>query len=169
MTRRLFIGLAPLLAVAAFALTPAVAQAWQWYSNNVVLPSTGTLTPVATRGTLTLHVRAPSGAPIGVIRCRVNDQESVFNKSPFGFDEVENIVLSPCRGNYPGCPTHRFTIVPKGLHWFSELVTGSSPIRDEIQNIELEVRCAPGGPVLGTLTGSLTLGRTCGTMPRMHD
>src|SRR4029077_1298462 len=80
----------------------------------------------------------------------------VFNKSPIGFDEVENIVFSPCRGNYPGCSSHRFTIVPKGLHWFSELVTGSSPIRDEIQNIELELRCAPGGPVLGTLTGSLT-------------
>jgi hypothetical protein len=157
MNRKLFVRLAPLLAIAAFALLPAAAQAWQWYSENVVIPSGPGTTPVTTKGTLTFHVRAPSGALIGIIKCKLNDKETVFNKAPFGFDEVESFVLSGCRGKYVGCPSNKFVFLAKGLppNWFSKLVTASNPPRDEIENMELEVKCG-NGAVLGTLTGSLT-------------
>ena len=64
-------------------------------------------------------------------------------------------MLSGCKGKYVGCPSNNFAIVAKGLSWFLILITGSNPPRDEIENMELEVRCGNGAP-LGTLTGTLT-------------
>jgi hypothetical protein len=128
MNRKRSISFASLFAAAAFALIPAAAQAWQWYSENVVIPSSPvTPVPVTTKGALTFHVRAPNGAVIGVVKCKLADKEIVVNKAPVGSDELKQFVLSGCKGKYVGCPSNNFAIVAKGLSWFSILITGSNP------------------------------------------
>jgi hypothetical protein len=150
MIKRFLISLALLLAVAA---VPTAAQAWQWYSNGVVIPALATSTPVATKGTLTFNVKNSSGMGLGVIVCKVKDTEGIVNKTPFGFDEVETMTLK-CKAKLAGCPVIKPMVTALGLVWYSELITSSSPARDEIQNVDLEVKC--GSAVLGTMTGNLT-------------
>jgi hypothetical protein len=150
MIKRFLIGIALVGAVAA---VPAAAQAWQWYSNGVVIPSTSTSTPVTTKGTLSFYVKNGSGMALGVIVCAVKDTESIGNKPPVGFDEVETMTLK-CKAKLSGCPTVKPVVTAIGLFWYSELIASSSPPRDEIQGVDLEVKC--GTALLGSMTGTLT-------------
>lgn len=82
MNRKRSVSFASLLAAAAFALIPAATHARQWYSENVVIPSSPvTPVPVTTKGALTFHVRAPSGALIGTVKCKLADKEIAVNKA----------------------------------------------------------------------------------------
>ena len=72
MNKKFFAGLVPLLAITAFAVMPAAAQAEpHWYKKNVLvgpLPVT-----VATSGSLTFSALGTS------IKCKVSDTEEIWN------------------------------------------------------------------------------------------
>jgi hypothetical protein len=149
MTKRFLTGFAPLFAVAAFAVAPAVAQATppQWYSNGkLILP--GEVVPVETSGTLTFKVGKTT------IKCSIVDFETVENPvgGP-GTDQMLRFSLVKCFSKIPPCPTGaQAEIVAEHIPWFTRLIAGP-PIRDEIGNMLFSVRC--GGLVIDTYHGTL--------------
>jgi hypothetical protein len=151
MRKKLFAGLAPLLAVTAFAVVPAAAQAApHWYKKGVLVGSVPIT--VATSGALTLSALST------VIVCKVNDSEKIWNPAGGGAGEdlVTAFTLSKCKvkAGSSACPKGPAEVLSNGLGWPSHLIPGT-PIRDEIQKIRLIVRCIPG-TVGDEFEGSLT-------------
>lgn len=146
------------LGAAACVAAPALAQAAGpvvWLSNGVPIPA-GTFEPVTTSGSLTFTLRAPTGAPLGSIKCKVADLENVQNGPNGGTDEMIRFSLTGCKvkGKPPACPPGATPEVNAlGLPWRSALTPGP-PIRDEFVGVALEVACS--GAVVGVYTGSLT-------------
>jgi hypothetical protein len=141
MNRKIF-G-AALLAVAAFATTPVLAQAAPplWLSNGKPIPA-GVVEPVATSGKLTITLRAPTGALISVIKCKVKDKENIQNGPNGGIDEMVAFTLTGCKGKPSPCPAGtQLEVVAPNLPWRTALVAGE-PIRDQIFGMLLEVRCS---------------------------
>ncbi len=146
------------LALVAVAATPALAQAAPaiWLSNGKPIPAYTTV-PVVTSGKLTFTLRAPTGAPISTIKCRVTDLEEIFNigegRAEVGRDEMTEFGLVGCKAKPPVCPRGTVTeIVARELPWTSTLLAGP-PIRDEIAGVKLQLSCS--GAVIGTFTGNL--------------
>jgi hypothetical protein len=78
MLKKLFIGLAPLLAVVALAVMPVAAQAvnQHWYSNGVIMPS-GEVSPFVLWGNeinLNLHTEK-----LGEVNCRTTGAGTIEN------------------------------------------------------------------------------------------
>ena len=164
MRKNLLAGFAPLLAIAAFGLAPAAAQAEapHWFSNGAMIPP-GVTEPVATSGKLTFTIHDPG--VIYTIKCTVNDQDRIVNPLenpkgglPAGEDEITTFILGPCKAKTL-CPKPTVAeVISLGLPWHSELLAGP-PIRDLIKNTLFEVRCSgafkdmigPGGllPLVG--------------------
>ncbi|HME04276.1 MAG TPA: hypothetical protein VKG38_14740 [Solirubrobacteraceae bacterium] len=164
MRKKLLAGFAPLLAIAAFGLAPAAAQAAppHWFSNGVMIPP-GVTEPVATSGKLTFTIHDPG--VIYTIKCTVHDQDRIVNPLetargvlPAGEDEITTFLLGPCKAKTL-CPKPTIAeVISLGLPWYSELLEGP-PIRDLIKNMLFEVRCSgafklligPGGllPLVG--------------------
>jgi hypothetical protein len=119
-----------------------------WYSNGTRLKE-ATPEPVETGGTMTLQ----SGA--GIVKCTLKDNETIENPTggAAGVDQMTGFELVKCKGKSSACLGAIITIHALGLPWASELLAGS-PITDEIQNIELEVKC--GTATLGVFEGTLT-------------
>lgn len=157
MNKRFFASLAPLLAITAFAVVPAAAQAEpHWYKNNVPV-GPGHVT-MATKGMLVFSV-------LGVtIKCKLNDSEEIWN--PIGGGAGEDLVtafaLTGCKNKVasPVCPKGAVTIKSEGLPWPSRLVSTPPPgsvIRDEILKIRLLVGCAGSSGTVGDeFEGSLS-------------
>lgn len=77
------------------------------------------------------------------IKCKLKDSESIENPvgGAAGVDQMTAFELAACKGVPSPCPPKQaITVRPLGLSWSSELIAGS-PITDEIEGIELEVRC----------------------------
>ncbi len=157
MNKKLCVGCAPLLAVVAFALMPAVAQAVPyWYSDGIEIPQ-GEEVHVTTSGRLSFTV-VDGKVKISKTQCILKDKETIVNPlgGGAGTDELEEFELSACvlKARTPICPSpNKIEIVAVNLPWMTELVAGS-PIIDEIKDIDLETKCS--GSALGTFTGALT-------------
>ncbi len=151
MNKKRFAGLAPLLAVTAFAVVSAAAQAApHWYKKAVLL--SGPPLTVATSGTLTITALGAT------ISCKVSDAEEIWNPAGGGAGEdlMTGFTTTSCKtkvGN-SACPKGPSAVLANGLPWPSHLIPGT-PIRDEIQKMRLIVRCVAG--TVGTeFEGSLT-------------
>jgi hypothetical protein len=171
-------GLAPLLAVAAFAIAPAVAQAEpHWYSCHEVaagtgkytdpdctnkvkgnfeltrLPFTSAKTQVISWGKLTIH-----NAVLGEFTCKVIDAGNVWNVAlaSHGLEEVEVFTLYECTS--AGCK-QGLEVTSEGLPWPTELIVVAGVIRVKIgtaaKPIKSRLKCAE--PVVNLLfEGQLT-------------
>ena len=137
MNRKLF-GLAA-LALVAFSALAAAAQAGGppvWLSDGVPIPA-GTVEPVATSGRITIELRAPTGAPITSITCKVKDEDNIQNGPRGGTDEMTEFTLSGCKGKPSLCPKGTVTeVMALGLPWSTVLSPGP-PIRDQIFGAKL--------------------------------
>lgn len=144
MKTKLFASLAPLLAIAAFAIVPAAAQAApHWYKKGVLIGSTPV--SVATSGMLTLNAFATA------IKCKVSDTEEIWNPvgGGAGQDLVTNFVLTGCKIKMPSpvCPPGPAVVQALGLGWPSHLFSTPPPgsvIRDEIEKVRLKFECSTG-------------------------
>jgi hypothetical protein len=155
MSKKILISIAPLFAVAAFAVMPAVAQAqFHWYSNGKIIKA-GTKVAVTTHS-------APLGLDftfLGVtITCTVKDKGTVTNPTGggAGVDEITEFAYTECTPSVPPCRTgETVEFNPGKLPWKSVLVLGP---KDEIKGIELKLECNKAGvkTVLDTFTGTLT-------------
>lgn len=143
--RKKFAVLAPLLAIMAFAVIPASAQAVpHWYKKNLPIGS-GPI-PAATAGALELTALGTT------VKCKVKDTEEIWNPASGGPGEdlMTAFTLVNCKSK-PGnsaCPPGNVEVLANGLPWPSVLVTtalGPPPvIVDEIKKIRLLLRCIPG-------------------------
>jgi hypothetical protein len=155
MSKKLYGALLPILAVTAFAMAPAVAQAQlpHWYSCEAsskgkfentkctkaappedfewVRIKAGTKekpndVQVTTKGTLVLH------APGVEITCTVKDAGSIWNPAGGGAgeDEITEFTNSGCKA-VPAAACEEAEILALNLPWYSRLLVGP-PIRDEI-------------------------------------
>jgi len=150
MTRRLSIGIAPVMVIAILAVAPGLAQAApQWYTNGKVV-APGEVVPVATSGVLTFKVAATKTT----IKCKLADLEQIYNTATeLGEDQMVRFALSGCVSK-PLCPTGAPEEVESLLNpsWFTRLLAGP-PIRDEIANMQFVVRC--GSAVVDVFSGTL--------------
>ncbi len=151
MQKKLFASFLPLLALAALAVLPAVAQAVpHWYKKGVPIGSAPV--PVATSGAFTLNALSTT------IKCKVKDAEEIWNPASGGPGEdlLTAMTLSGCKAKpaSSACPKGAVEVFANGLPWPSHLIPGP-PIRDEIQKVRLLVRCIPG-TVGDEFEGSLT-------------
>ncbi len=163
MSRNFTAGLAPLLALIAFAVVPAAAQAEpHWYKKLKAVTST----PVATTtiGALTLKA-------LGVeIKCKVNDKEEIWNPAGGGAGEdiMTGFALINCKNKVatPECPKGPITVKAENLPWPTRLVTTPPPgsaIRDVISGVKLVLGCVnsagePGIAFEGTLSPEVGAG-----------
>lgn len=155
MNRKLLTGIAPVLAVAVFAVAPAVAQAEpHWYKNKAPIGS-APLT-VTTAGNLTLNALGAT------ISCKVNDAEEIWNPASGGpgVDLMQAFNLSKCKVKVASaaCPKGAITVAAEGLPWPSRLFTEPpATIRNEIVKVRLNVGCAGSSGTVGDVfEGTLT-------------
>jgi hypothetical protein len=149
MSRRLMPGLATVMAVVAFAVVPAVAQAEpHWYKKGVVVGSAHLTT--TTIGTLTLKALGAE------IKCKVNDKEEIWNPigGGAGEDLMTGFALIGCKNKIatPACPKGAISVIAEGLPWRTLLVTTPPPgsvIRDLIFGVKLNVGCANSAGTVG--------------------
>lgn len=150
---------APVLAVAAFGVAPALAQAApHWYSNGVIIKE-GEKVPVTTSSSaLTLHALGTE------ITCEVEDDGYIENPvgGGAGVDSIESFTNHKCVATPPVCPegtTLEVLVLHKGapLSATNELpstLLAGPPIRDEIREVEVAIECS-GEPV-DVFSGTLT-------------
>jgi hypothetical protein len=119
-----------------------------WYSNGTRLAE-ATPEVVESSGSVTLQ----SGS--GVVKCTLKDHETIENPlgGSAGVDQMTAFELVKCKGKSSACVGAVITIHALGLPWNTELLAGT-PITDEIENMELEVKC--GTSTLGVFEGTLT-------------
>ena len=119
-----------------------------WSKKGSELPKGGAHVTVKTSGTLTLNTE------FGPVTCKVKDVEEIWNPaSGNGEDLMTVFVLSGCKSKL--CPPKQKTEVNAlGLPWPSHLTAGS-PVRDEIEKVDLEIRCSISG-YLDEYKGTLT-------------
>lgn len=179
MSRKLYAAFVPLLAVIAFAVMPAIAQAEpHWYKCEAKaggtyhdpdctetagtklfaqtrLPFTSEKLPIATYGILVLH-----NATLGTVTCHVVDEGNIWNTTlaAAGKDEITLFTNSSCVASPTACPGITITALRKGSPlsetnaWPTHLIPGP-PIRDVIEEIEIKVVCP--GVIETTFTGTL--------------
>lgn len=115
----LLLGLAPIAAVAAFAVTPALAQAQEWTVNGSPVTTT---TDVTTFGQTTLTVSAGPNAGLQIV-CGLSDSGTI---SPNGVDALDSATFSNCSSNV-GAPV---TVDAENTPWPTQL--NGSPVRDMV-------------------------------------
>lgn len=155
MNKKLFAGLAPLLAVMAVVAAPGAAQAApHWYIKNVPV-GPGHVT-IATKGKLTISALSAT------IKCKLADAEEIWNPvGGAGEDLMTSFVLTGCKNKVASaaCPKGAVEIKAEGLGWPSRLITTPPPgsvIRDEILKIRLVLGCAGSSGTVGDVfEGSL--------------
>ena len=100
--------------------------------------------------------------PTGPISCQLKDEETIENPvgGGAGTDEITKFKLRLCHSEPDRlCKTGKIVgkvseIIAHKLPWVTKLV-GTSPTRDEIQGVELEIKCEGGGAI-DTYTGTLS-------------
>jgi len=156
MQKKLLAGLVPLLAIAAFAVVPAAAQAEpHWYIKSKLVEPIPV--PLKSGGALTLNTLGAS------IKCKVADVEEVWNPvgGGAGQDLMTTFVLSACKNKVAtaACPKGAIPVKAEALPWLSHLVSifPGPVIRDEIQKARILVGCAgTSGTVGDEFEGSLS-------------
>ncbi len=139
MNKKLFVSLVPLLAIAAFAVMPAAAQAEpHWYIHGkLVGPAPGKRTTF--KGPITFQVGTT------IITCDLRTKLQVWNPmgGGAGEDDTDEFTLKKCESAPVLCPK-QIEVIGNGLPWPSHLIAGL-PIRDAIEGVELEFKCQGGG------------------------
>jgi len=155
---KVFIGIAPLLAIAAFAVAPAVAQAEpHWYSNGTIIKE-GEVVSTTSAGTITFTVKEE--AKEYKVKCKVADKETITNPTGGGggTDQVTEFALTGCAVTKKAnpCPVgNAVEVLSGGLPWATHLVPGvGKRILDDVEVTALEIKC--GGTLLHSFAGTLT-------------
>jgi hypothetical protein len=155
MIQKRFACLAPLLAVMAFAVVPAAAQAApHWYKKNIAVGPTPVT--VTTAGTLTLNALSTT------IVCKVNDAEEIWNPTGGAGQDLVTAFALTCKNKVASaaCPKGKVSVLAEALGWPSRLISTPPPgsvIRDEIVKVRLNVGCAGSSGTVGDVfEGSLT-------------
>jgi hypothetical protein len=161
MSKKLYAAFVPLLAVAAFAVMPAMAQAAEphWYSNGTLIGSTKVA--VSTHST-------PAGLSLtalgNTITCTVEDDGYIWNPTGggAGLDEIASFTNSACGPVTPTCAAgETLSLIalnstngqPVGVTpWPTHLAAGS---RDVIEDIEIVIEC--NGKVKDAFHGTLSI------------
>lgn len=161
--------LVAVVAIAACAVVPAVAQATpHWYVNSKLLTKPKT---VKTEAGLTI---GPVPGTTITVSCKIKDAETLENPSSGGpgVDTMKAFKAESCGPN--PCPVNSagvqgaLKVNSLGLPWATKLVE-VPPIADEIVGVTLEFKCKGTGTLFvlsGTLSpwvGSSTLEFTSGT------
>ena len=139
MSKKRIIGLAPLLATAAFVVMPADAQAapHHWYRNNVLLPE-GEKVFTVSWGTLALETAA------GKVECK--NVIGGYSENPVGggagVGAIQSFNAYEC---VDSCPVV-YTRTAEGLPWPTELIEVGGIERDQIKNIHIRFKCFNPGP-----------------------
>jgi len=158
MSRKLYAAFVPLLAIAAFVVAPAVAQAQpHWYSNGVRIKEGTKEKPnkvAITTSTRTGKLRLEDATLGKHIESTIADCGFVWNPAGGGAGEDEitcftetNTVGNVCKEG------EKETTKPTKLPWKTILLAGP-PIRDEIIGAEIDIEC--NGVVVATYEGNLT-------------
>ena len=147
MSKKLFIGLVPLVVTAAFVVIPAAAQAApHWYvgpssANNVPL-APATETPTISWGTLELTSTA--GAPIRCQNVLLGDAENPAGNGPAepaGVGPTEVFATYDCED--VACPETsgvELTVEAEKLPWVQTLETGIDPIsKSKLKSVGVQV------------------------------
>jgi len=174
-------GLAPLLAVIAFAVIPAIAQAapeWEHCSKTAesgtfkeikfktnqcnekvaagewgwrIIPTT-TATSQTKEQIKSHGVLTLAVGGVAEIRCQAQDHGVIWNEGGVGKDEVSEFVNENCVTVSGTCATPKITANIKPP-WQSELIEPvKGTVEDEIKGISITVEC--GGSPIG-FTGNL--------------
>jgi hypothetical protein len=156
--KKLYAAFVSLLAVAAFAVLPAVAQAQpHWYSNGVRIAGSKKVT-VTTKGALDWQLLGAE------LTCKVKDKGTIENSAPggatgpAGIDSITEWVTTECVAVPAVCAAgETLEINPGKLPWATLLLAGP-PIRDEIKGMEIRFECNKAGvkTVIDVFTGNLT-------------
>jgi hypothetical protein len=154
MSKKLYAPLLPFLAVVAFAVIPAVAQAApHWYSNGVRIPFRNT-----PKVAVTTH-STPAGLSLIAlgheIICTVSDTGHIWNPANegAGLDEVNTFVNTACVATPPICPAGtELEVIATELPWKTHL-TGP-PFRIVIEGVEIDIQCS--GVLVDTFRGTLS-------------
>ncbi len=131
---------ASLLAIAALAVAPALAQAEPlWFNDNTQVP-VGETVSFTSHGVLTLHVLDMD------VTCDSGGAGNMTNSEEGpGTDEVTQFSFRDCMFRPRGtgiCPEHsRVELSPAGLPWQGRLFQ-AGVVRDEIDGVELELACS---------------------------
>jgi hypothetical protein len=166
MNKKLLIG-APLLAIAAFAVTPVAAQATQphWYHDNIL----NTNVP---RTILEWGVVSYKDTSDGInITCHTAGVGTEDNPNPVattaGVSSTEAIVYLKCEqiGFCPPSTTIAVTAVPTSLPWPSVLEQSGAVIRSKTTGIKTRAACfnssgveVGGDNTIGSITPSVQNG-----------
>jgi hypothetical protein len=161
MKKKLGITFVPLLAVAAFAVMPAAAQATtpHWTVDGVY--QTGVSTPANWWGELSL-IGVKGGVPGSSITCDTGGIVTIENplSGTAGIGETEVAMFwrwgagSTCESTSM-CPAgSESTITMKYYgepNWAHELIQAGTLIRDSIKGMKLRVNCVNAGKVVSTV------------------
>jgi hypothetical protein len=143
-----------LLALAALAVTPSIAQAvgdhWLWAKPAEEIPA-GTPVSIETSGKLTFNIFNAKAKKTANIKCNVVDRDLIENPigGGAGIDTMTSFELVGCTGKSVCSTGAPLLLVPAGLPWSSKLVAGSPPKNGLF--MEFQLQC--GGAVLGTFKG----------------
>lgn len=155
MNRTFLIRLAPLLAIAAFAVMPAATQArGMHYYSNLAKIAEGKRLPVVSWGLLTMDMSDGS-----FIVCKTTDGGWVENPPGGGPGVGQTVTPTAYSCDPPECPMEERveainSAEPKGLdtknrEWKSVLTEAAEQTRSETTGVELVVGCwtaSPTGP-----------------------
>jgi len=189
MYRKLIMSLTPLLAVTAFAVIPAVAQAlprWEHcvkgkateefkdskcsvkaagggFIQQLIPEGKANAEQVKTHGRLELFVEALGQK----IKCFTTDAGHVWNEGGVGKDEITKFVNTQCITE-PKCSP--VAVVAEKLPWQTELFEEAGVIHDRVTGIQVKVACGViltpfSGtltPLISTTNGSATFNKTTG-------
>jgi hypothetical protein len=147
MSKKLLIGLAPLLAIAAFAVAPTVAQATPHYFKNLVLSKESEKVPYVSWGTLSLESKA------GKVECE--NTVGGFDENPAGGgagkEETDSFYAYNCKNAACTGAGGKIGVIFENeaepgpitqLKWPGELIEPSAGlIRLKSENVRVFVRC----------------------------
>jgi len=138
---RKFLGLAPLLAVVAFALMPAAAQAAPHWWQNGLLVEEGAKPGQEFIGWGNLSL---SNANTGELECQNAVGGNAENPLGGGVGVGKLSIFSPYNCVAAGCPAAaglEITSTPNTLPWPLTLEEKAGKIRAKISNIKLTIKC----------------------------
>jgi alpha-tubulin suppressor-like RCC1 family protein len=130
----------------SIAIAPTPAAGPHWYKKNLELTPGAAHVTATTKGTLTLHALGKEAV------CKVVDGEELWNRIGGGGEDSITAFALTCKTSKL-CPHTTTEVIASTLPWPSHLIAGS-PIRDQIEQIEIEVKCS--GSYLDTFLGTLT-------------
>jgi hypothetical protein len=161
MSKKLCIGLAPLLAIAALVVMPVAAQAAPHYYVNGIRTSEAVSTPILGWGIVTIE---PLGTPLRDVNsaCEYSAGATVQNPGtgetgPAGRGAINNFSSWNCAN--ANCPPgevevpagsgkkyqREYTVNAEKLPWSQELIVEENKIRFNIAGLQLSLQCIAHG------------------------